>query len=349
MRIRGFGRKPVILSHQHGHEVLNSSGFPAHKPMNLRIEWCICSEATGETLALYDALENLPGEARLTASFFELEECLRPIGVLRVDTVPVVPLPRIAPWLIFPAPRSTRKPGPKRQRVEGLAVAGEPDVDGDFVPMDGDDGNEDENSDVTVQLEHDEDFDLEEGLAGVIDNAGLLLEGHMPPPHEEEQQQAAPADGSPAPEQVAPPPPPPEPVALAGRRAGRRGVGDAMVVFPHGKISFYGSKQVMEATCRVPEHGTCVLTRTVRARAGTEDDPAPKAGRPLGFLGAWLLKASHVSTKQEHFATADCHLRDRVTARDYIKGCPNGHELLALERPQKPTEPEEPDSLAGLL
>lgn len=309
------------------------------------------NQAMGDIFLFYEAMEEIVGKGRLTASFFELEECPRPVGVLQIDTVPVVPLSRCEPFVFFPAPTRgvDRFPRAKRPRAEDMGGA-HVGLEVDMCPVADAPGEEPDNEE-TDNSSDEADFDLEADLEAMVGESIDMLEAPLQEPAEEQQLVVPVVPGpGPEPEPVAhPPPPPAPPLPHPDRDGGRRGRGEAMVVFPHGKISFYASKNVMEATCRVPSHGKCVLTRTVRCRQGTEEHLVPKGGRPLGMLAAWLLKAGAAETKEAHWAFVRAPLAERVAAREYIKQAEHGPELLAMEREQKPTEPEEPETLSGLL
>ena len=123
------------------------------------------------------------------------------------------------------------------------------------------------------------------------------------------------------------------------------------MVFPAGKISFYDSKNTFEAICRNPKHGKCVLSRTRNAAKSKDPNAVPKGGRPLGFLGAWLLQA-HCETKAEHWSYANLRpsREARGGARNFIKKAHNGMDLLSKERPQKTElEDSEPETLEGYI
>ena len=157
-----------------------------------------------------------------------------------------------------------------------------------------------------------------------------------------------------------PPPPVPavgasEPAASAasGSRASAmrappiphlRGVCEATAMFPGGRISFYPSKGVFQASCNNPAHGRCVLTRSCRAKGFRQ------GGRPLGFLAAWLDDNGQPS-KQEHWAFANLKLtrEDRLAQRWLIQGDSLKATLLVHERSREDGEDEEPETLEGLL
>lgn len=297
-------------------------------------------------------MQDLADYPMLTASFFTLEESLRPIGEFRVHVVPVLPLERTLATTFFPPPRrgADRYPRHKRARAEG----GGPQEQQERIVDDAheEDAGEQSGQDFVPAL-HEEDCVDDEGLGDFMDNEGAAVFQPMEPPSEEPDianpsvagPQAAepPAPAPPAPPAAAPPPAAPRPPV-----AGRRGRGEATVILPTGRITFYLQKNVMEATCRNLDHGKCVLTRTVRCRAGTEGNPFPKGGRPLGFLAAWLCRAGCAS-KEEHWSDMHLSLEERVAGRQQIMEAEGGAQLLMWERARRPDEPEELETLEGLL
>ena len=66
-------------------------------------------------------------------------------------------------------------------------------------------------------------------------------------------------------------------------------------------------------------------------------------GRPLGYLAAWLMVASDQSD-HAHYAHEPT-LEKRKEAREVLKTLVGAAALMALERPQREGEPEEPEGL----
>ena len=138
--------------------------------------------------------------------------------------------------------------------------------------------------------------------------------------------------------------------------AGLKGKADAIFVWPggHGIIRYYNTTKQFTAECKCG-HDKCVKTRqsTQAASMAASKNPSQNTqakGRPLGYLGAWLLdgrnhgsKAAHWEPVNEILATT---FEKRVAARDIFKSYPEAHDLLAAERPQGEHEPEEPAGLA---
>lgn len=103
-----------------------------------------------------------------------------------------------------------------------------------------------------------------------------LLEPMAPPDDDDGGQPPRASSSAAAP--AAPAPPVPEAAssrAPAQPAPKRRGRGEATVVFPWGKLAYFTSKGALEAVCRNPTHGNCVLTRSGASRAGTEGADRP--------------------------------------------------------------------------
>jgi hypothetical protein len=150
---------------------------------------------------------------------------------------------------------------------------------------------------------------------------------------------------------MAPPPlpPPSEPPTSAASATGARpfGVGKAahVVFVPGGKLSFYLGKEIVEAVCRCPTHGKCVLTRktTGSSALGREGQ-----GRPLGLLAAWLAKGSSFATKTEHFDLGNRPSRaERMDARAALRamGTPDALGVLDSERVKRLGEESEAEDV----
>ena len=85
------------------------------------------------------------------------------------------------------------------------------------------------------------------------------------------------------------------------------------------------------------QHGKCVMTRTLRPGS------RPFQGRPLGFLSAWLLHCNRFAEKDSHMKFKPT-LVQRVEGRSLVKSLTRGLRFLALERPLRDGEREEPDN-----
>lgn len=296
-------------------------------------------KATNDAFVFYKAMEQLTPFARLTATWFSLEDSERPIGAFTLSRVPIVPLRTEATTTLpfHPAPAKTRGmrryPAAKRARADG--DASEPQL---LAQNDEEDNSEGEDPVEDADLAAGDD-DTEDDLALFLDEAPMALLQPVPPPADE---QPAPVDGAssagalgdaPLPPPV---PPPPEVFRVRGNAA-------VLVAFPWGRIAYYESKHSFEAVCRNPAHGKCVLTRSSRGRAVGAGKP-PRCGRPLGMMAAWLLKG-HVGSKEEHWAPENLQAgrAERQAGRDFIKGAAHGHTLLSHERPKADGEASEPE------
>ena len=143
-----------------------------------------------------------------------------------------------------------------------------------------------------------------------------------------EEQPTAAEEPAEAPPRMAPQP----------RGGGARLRAECVVTVPGGAISYYGLKDVFQATCSNRKHGRCVLTR--RGGAGAR----ASQGRPLGLLSAWLSLGEAFETKQEHWDRTlwpDAELR--AHHRDLLSLQPLGATLLNFERVQREDEGPEPE------
>eukprot|EP00971_Amphidinium_carterae_P348477 6490510-Amphidinium_carterae.1 len=120
-----------------------------------------------------------------------------------------------------------------------------------------------------------------------------------------------------------------------------------------GKIAFYEGKSVFEGHCGNPSHGKCVLTRTSRGRK-PKGHLVSVAGRPLGFMKAWIDAGLALPSKEAHW-DKDMWIRDlseqatRLAARQTVQNAEGGPLLLSKERPLDAGEADEPPSLLGLF
>lgn len=199
---------------------------------------------------------------------------------------------------------------------------------------------------------YEEDAEPEEQEEPLAAEAEPDLAPTMPPP------QAGPSAEvplPPSPSGVAstePPPPPSEPPAsiAASRQAGPRSKAAATVHIHEGRISYYPSKKSFEAVCGNADHGKCVLTRRNTASAAGSRS-APRGGRPLGFLCAWLSE-SHQPDKAAHWnfhALESLGHEDRLVHRTMLWAAEGGPELVSFERDLAAGEAEEPLTLDGYL
>eukprot|EP00971_Amphidinium_carterae_P110153 2182108-Amphidinium_carterae.3 len=116
------------------------------------------------------------------------------------------------------------------------------------------------------------------------------------------------------------------------------------VWFGMGKITYYEKTGCFEAVCAT--HANCKLTRTSRGKPS-------RGGRPCAFLLAWLQFGQNVDTKEAHWNKSDwperLNLETRQACRASIKELNAGLLLLEHERPLAEGEPEEQETLQGLL
>lgn len=309
------------------------------------------SQATDEVMTFHQAMRSISDKGKLVASWYELEECLRPIGKFILDVVPVIPSRTARGGLFFPAPRRGADKSRRKRAKKDATGTGEEATEVAATESQSDAEVADAIEDARPEFDENREEnggDLALWLDGVAPELEAPMEQFVAPDQPVEAPHAPDAaEGVAAPLVAQPPPPPPPLVPLA---RGSRSRGEATVNFPMGRITFYESKGVFEAVCRNPLHGKCVLTRTSRCRAGTEGSETPLGGRPLGFLAAWLLKAE-VGSKAEHWEPERMHntLEERQAGRQVIRDAENGEALFAKERARGATEPEEPVYLDGLV
>ena len=113
-----------------------------------------------------------------------------------------------------------------------------------------------------------------------------------------------------------------------------------------GVIRYYNKEMrpVFVANCKCAHHlpkNTCKIQKA----AYVSPLASRKAqGRPLGYLVAWLLKASSAPTLLQH-SVVRISLEERKAAREYLKGLvgthPAAQQLLGCEKPPHGPEPEE--------
>lgn len=98
------------------------------------------------------------------------------------------------------------------------------------------------------------------------------------------------------------------------------------------------------AVCKVPNHGDCRRSRTVRgaARRGIMNIAQ---GRPVGLLTSWLLKGAEFEDGVAHRKSIDREipLEERKLAREHFSKQPGASEILKEERAKETNEPDEPD------
>ena len=142
---------------------------------------------------------------------------------------------------------------------------------------------------------------------------------------------------------------PPEAPPPAARPSKSKAYGE--VFLEHGgRIAYHLSNEAFEAHCDNPAHGHCVMTRTAKGRVSNTGETV--AGRPLGFLSAWLQMGRDCPDKANHWSkaawSANLTHEARVAAREAFKRRAGAELMLAVERPVQEGEPEEPLTLKGL-
>jgi len=309
---------------------------------------------------------------------FLLDDSDMAIGRLRASPVPVVRLS--GGHELWPQTRRRAQPtkrsadGAPRGNAQGDQPASHDDALDGHAPdemNEGDGGDEPPSSgglEAVLDMGYEaivDDLDgqaeLSVELEGLIDGGEFgdddyeALESDPPPPcgSEEAQGSAGPVGG---PSLGPSPPTPPEPSeaaesqaqrSVASRARGPVNKADARVEVEGGSISFYSSKNVFQAKCENANHGSCVLSRMgARHRASGSSQ---RAGRPCGFLAAWLA-AGEVATKAQHWDVglmlALSH-DDRTVRRNMLAVEPDGDRLLSFERARLASEPEEPLDLVA--
>ena len=98
------------------------------------------------------------------------------------------------------------------------------------------------------------------------------------------------------------------------------------------------------AVCKVPNHGDCRRSRTVKgaARRGVLNF---SQGRPVGLLTSWLLKGAEFEDGVAHRKSIDAGfpLEERKLAREHFSKQPLASEILMEERAKETNEPDEPE------
>lgn len=313
-------------------------------------------QATGRFIDDFSALDLVGECACVSISWYQLVESIRPIGNFHADKLSIEPLPGASADLLRPI----RRRAPPRHRPQPHEAGNfdeqsrEPleDVGADEGLSDPEDVLADDeedappDADLARMLEELEGFsfaaepDDAEGEVGEVAPGAEAIAEVAPQPVVEEVIAPAPAHE--------PPPPPPPPPAVAAPAHRRHAT--VLLQAPGGRIGYFESKRSFEAVCENRLHGRCVLTRTRQSR-GLTAEGFPKAGRPVGFLAAWLASGEGLATKEEHWRAsclAPSHA-ERLALRQAIRDSGDaGKLILSCERPLADGEPEEPLTLEGL-
>ena len=282
------------------------------------------------------AMRRLAKYERVTGSWFELEDCARPVGEFRVHTVPIVLLGSGGESEVELAPRPTRGAVkyPKRRKAGSYDVSIRAEDDDSLI----EDGFGERGPAAAIDVTKDPQ---EAALAGLADEVQPVL---LPPPPLVPREDVA--QGSvgttvvseetrpPVKQVPMPPSSHPSPRAEAPVLGGRRGKSTASMRANGGKLDFYEKKVgFFQATCGNVAHGKCALTRTARKLAGSSN-AAPVGGRLLGFM-SYRLMNSFVESREERCSAEvlrGVQLSDRDSARAELKRLPGWTELLACER-----------------
>lgn len=312
-------------------------------------------QATGRFLTVYEALAMLQGSKVMAASWYLLEATEVPVASVQPDLLPA--------RLLQGVPANTDV-----WKASGRAVPRHPPrPDSDPIFVDGGDGGEEDEGgadlDHPSQSEEDADDDdgFERDLEALLEEVQELGESGWGEIPVESAPAAAPtaaaaepvseeAAGQAAVVEEAPPPPPPRPSSSREGVAPRRGAA-ITVQCEGGSISYYASKSAFEAVCENKSHGRCVMTRTCRGKAASVEGGAPKGGRLVGMLAAWLGHSASCGTKGEHWA-ASCvqnAYEDRLALRTHLEEFESGRTLASFERPKVAGEGPEPLVLDGYL
>ena len=297
----------------------------------------------------------------ISVSWYVLESSKRPLPCLAPDIVSVLSLKVAEPVAqIFPRIRKRRGPLPDADcDDDGPEEAG--DVGSGDVDLDADEaaaplGDLDDGADPAPLLEP--LLDLAEEM-----HAEMVAEFLDPPPPPDtlpDAPEVAFPPGPPIPPAAAEPaaaahdevPPPPAPYVPPVR--GAIGKAECTFVVPGGVLRFYESKSSFTANCG--KHPGCVLTRTNNSvfKKSKTTGVRHKAGRPVGFLGAWLAagndpaitdKGSHVDPKLQESLSWDMRCAFRVDAKNH----PAGLELMGKEREKDDDELSEAESVGGYV
>lgn len=160
----------------------------------------------------------------------------------------------------------------------------------------------------------------------------------------------------PRPEHPAPPPMVAEPSAAASvagglverRQSGARNPAQTVVILPglRGMFRYYRATNSLVMHCAVHCESKCRLTRSLNSSAAAARQGQ---GRPLGLMLAWSTQCGAGCSAGEHIKAFVPTLAQRQAARqELVALAPTVQglaDLLALERPRRPGEPEEPPTI----
>ena len=111
--------------------------------------------------------------------------------------------------------------------------------------------------------------------------------------------------------------------------------------FCGGQIAYYNNGNFV-ATCNVPDHDVCILTKVGRV-AKSMCGISPK-GRPLGLMAGWMLRGMLCDDKEEHWQpdNFELPLSERKGARRALETAPGAEDLWQFEREDPNAEEGEP-------
>eukprot|EP00971_Amphidinium_carterae_P344484 6484906-Amphidinium_carterae.1 len=123
----------------------------------------------------------------------------------------------------------------------------------------------------------------------------------------------------------------------------------ATAYVPGGRISFYMSNNLFEASCNNPHHGRCVLSRGKDGRKGKAGKRF--GGRPLGMMMKWLADGASHDMKASHWDKSNWNWsqEQRLEARRALAQISGGQQLLDQERELVAGESEEPPTFLGMV
>ena len=290
----------------------------------------------------YDAMIGLGKCGKIDVQVYLVEHSKRPLARFLPEPVPLLlhhDFESAVVW--WPRLKAAGSRGRDRGDGDGadadLAAADDLPVDDeeDVIPDEG--PAADEELDLGVEIALDElNMDLPDPT---------LERRAEPPPAPESAAELLPAaeavvDPTHSPAEAAPP------VKKQRQRAAVSG--EVMVVVPGGFLTWYSSNNNFQATC-VPHFAErCTLTKKGKGAAAGSRAAAP-AGRPLGYMMAWLQQGCGCITKGSHkekgqlemLAGADDH-DIRLESRCILAGIPGSELLFEQERDPTDGEDEEP-------
>eukprot|EP00971_Amphidinium_carterae_P171885 3407976-Amphidinium_carterae.2 len=281
----------------------------------------------------YEFCSTLCKQCKWSLQFHALEKTRRPIAQLQPGLVSVVPLANYGKhqfWPVQMAKRARRVPLHRREASTMAIGSDEPATD-DEAGVDPDEGNVMDGLDAVLESDHTDDDD---SGSWTFDTLLDRLED------QEDLQDAAgsqPAVPAQAPARVIVRENPSVPAAAVCHVEG-------------GYIAYHHSKQGFECHCNVQAHGRCLISRTALGRVSRRDGQR-HGGRPLGLMLCWLKDGKKHSCRDMHREKGlwQWTQEERLAARAVLQESEGGRDLLGFERQCRPGEPEEPETLEGMI